>query len=126
MGQQRPLGFIHDLGSECFCHERIGPGEEGTNQRSQDHVPDRGARSNRQPVSPNRSEVTSGTRGARRCNNPECEHGGRRIVGGMRVLKNGKFSCLGKGCHTVYMASEVIDPANDDYGLYAMRQPDAR
>ena len=32
----------------------------------------------------------------------------------MRVLKNGKLSCLGKGCHTVYEAREVIDPANDD------------
>jgi len=36
----------------------------------------------------------------------------------MPHLKNGKFSCPGKGCHTVYEAREVIDPANDDYGLY--------
>ena len=36
----------------------------------------------------------------------------------MRVLKNGTFSCLGKGCHTVCEAREVIDPENDDYRLW--------
>jgi hypothetical protein len=36
----------------------------------------------------------------------------------MRRLKNGKFSCLGKACHTVYEARDVIDPTNDDYRLY--------
>jgi hypothetical protein len=61
-----------------------------------------------------RPEASSTTKGARRCTNPDCEFGGRWIVGGMRRLKNGKFSCIGKGCHTVYEAREVIDPANDD------------
>ena len=63
-------------------------------------------------------EASATTKGARLCTNPDCEFGGRWIVGGMRVLKNGKFSCLGKGCHTVYEGREVIDPANPDYGLY--------
>lgn len=36
----------------------------------------------------------------------------------MPLLRNGKFSCLGKGCHTVYEAQQVIDPKNEDYGLY--------
>jgi len=57
-------------------------------------------------------------KGARRCANPECEYGGRWIVRGMTRLKNDKWLCLGKGCHTVYEAREVIDPANDDYRLY--------
>lgn len=48
------------------------------------------------------SDVSPRTKGARRCINPDCEFGGRWIAGGMRVLKNGKFSCIGKGCHTVY------------------------
>jgi hypothetical protein len=61
-----------------------------------------------------RADVSPRTKGARRCTNPDCEFGGRWIVGGMRRLKNGKFSCIGKGCHTVYEAREVIDPANDD------------
>ena len=29
------------------------------------------------------------------------EYGGRWIVGKVRLLRNGKSSCLGKGCHTV-------------------------
>lgn len=62
-------------------------------------------------------ETSSTTKGARRCTNPDCEFGGRWIVGGMRLLPNGKFSCLGQGCHTVYEALEVIDPANEDCGL---------
>jgi hypothetical protein len=36
----------------------------------------------------------------------------------MRLLKKGKFSCLGKGCHIVYEAHEVIDRTNEDYWLY--------
>jgi hypothetical protein len=39
----------------------------------------------------------------------------------MRLLKNGKFSCLGKGRHTVYEAREVIDPTNGDYPLYVTK-----
>jgi hypothetical protein len=34
-------------------------------------------------------------------------------------IKNGKLLCTGKGCHTVHEAREVIDPANEDLGLYA-------
>jgi hypothetical protein len=63
-------------------------------------------------------EASPRAKGARRCTNPECEYGRRWIVGGMRVLRNGKFSCLGRGCHTVYEARDVIDPANEDYRLY--------
>ena len=36
----------------------------------------------------------------------------------MRLLLNGKFSCLGKGCHTIYEARDVIDPGNADFGIY--------
>jgi hypothetical protein len=32
---------------------------------------------------------------------PDYEYGGRWIVGNMRLLRNGKSSCLGKGCRTV-------------------------
>jgi len=32
----------------------------------------------------------------------------------MTRLKNDKWLCLGRGCHTVYEAREVIDPANDE------------
>jgi hypothetical protein len=39
------------------------------------------------------------------------------IVGGMQVLKNGKFSCPGKGCHTVYEAREVIDQTNESFAF---------
>jgi len=63
-------------------------------------------------------EASAKTKGARRCTNPDCEFGARWIVGGMRRLKNGKFSCIGKGCHTVYEAREVIDRANEDYRLW--------
>jgi len=55
------------------------------------------------------------TKGARRCTNPDCEHGGRRVVGKMVRTKNGKLLCRGKGCHTIYAPSEVIDPENDDH-----------
>jgi ribosome biogenesis protein Nip4 len=36
----------------------------------------------------------------------------------MVVLRNGRFLCRGRGCHTVYEAKDVIDPENEDYGLY--------
>lgn len=36
----------------------------------------------------------------------------------MTRLKNGRWLCLGRECHSVYEASEVIDPENEDYGLY--------
>ena len=39
----------------------------------------------------------------------------------MRVLRNGKFSCLGRGCHSVYEAREVIDPSSADYAVYVGR-----
>ncbi len=39
--------------------------------------------------------------------------GGRWIVGKMRLLRNGEFSYLGKGCHTIYEAREVIDPTSE-------------
>lgn len=55
---------------------------------------------------------------ARRCTNPECDYGGRWIVRRMTRLKNDKWLCLGKGCHTVYEARDLIDPANEDYRLY--------
>lgn len=60
-------------------------------------------------------------KGARRCTNSDCEFGGRWVVRKMRLLRNGKFSCLGKGCHTVYEARDVIDPANEDYRLYVLK-----
>jgi hypothetical protein len=34
------------------------------------------------------------------------------------VLRNGCFLCRGRGCHSIYDASEVIDPENDDYRLW--------
>ncbi len=37
----------------------------------------------------------------------------------MRQLKNGKLSCLGRGCHTVYEPRDVIGPGSDDYRLWA-------
>jgi hypothetical protein len=36
----------------------------------------------------------------------------------MVVLRNGRFLCRGRGCPTVYEAKDVIDPENEDYGLY--------
>ncbi len=36
----------------------------------------------------------------------------------MRPLRNGKFSCTGRGCHSVYEAREVIDRGNEDYRIY--------
>jgi hypothetical protein len=52
-------------------------------------------------------EASPSSKGARRCTNPESEFGGRWIVGGMRVLRNGKFS----------KAREVIDPGRGDFRI---------
>ena len=52
---------------------------------------------------------------ARRCTNPDCEYGGRWIVGKMVVLRNGRFLCRGRDCHSIYDAREVIDQENEDY-----------
>ena len=62
--------------------------------------------------------LSSRSKGARRCTNPDCEYGGKWIAGKMRLLRNGRWLCTGRGCHSVYDAAEVIDPANDDYRLY--------
>ncbi len=63
-------------------------------------------------------EASRRTKGARRCTNPQCEYGGRWVVGKMKVMRNGRFLCTGRGCHTIYDAREVIHPQNDDYRLY--------
>ena len=63
-------------------------------------------------------EVSPRAKGARRCTNPECEYGGRWTARTMTRLKNGRWLCNGRGCHTVYDAREVIDPANDEYRLW--------
>ena len=63
-------------------------------------------------------EVSPRTKGARRCTNPDCEYNGRWLVRTMVVLRNGWFLCRGHGCHTMYDASEVIDPENEDYRLW--------
>jgi hypothetical protein len=67
------------------------------------------------------TEISPRTKGARRRMNPECECDGRWMVRTMTRLRNGKWLCNGKGCHTVYEAREVIDPANDDCRLYVGR-----
>lgn len=36
----------------------------------------------------------------------------------MKLAKNGKFLCPGKGCHSIYVPREVIDPESEDYRLY--------
>jgi hypothetical protein len=36
----------------------------------------------------------------------------------MTRLKNGRRLCLGRGCHTVYDAADVIDPDSDDYSMW--------
>jgi hypothetical protein len=41
-----------------------------------------------------------------------------RPVRQMVVLRNGRFPCQGRACHTVSDARELIDPDNEDYGLY--------
>jgi len=63
-------------------------------------------------------EVSPRAKGARRCTNPECEYGGRWTARTMTRLKNGRWLCNGKGCHTVYDARDVIDPGNDEYRLW--------
>jgi hypothetical protein len=63
-------------------------------------------------------EVSPRTKGARRCTNPNCEFGGRWVARKMVRLKNGKWLCTGRGCHSVYEARDVIDPGNDDYRLW--------
>lgn len=63
-------------------------------------------------------EVLPRTKGARRCTNPECEYAGRWLVRTMVVLRNGRFLCRGRACHTVYDPGQVIDPENEDYRLY--------
>lgn len=63
-------------------------------------------------------DVSPRTKGARRCTNPECEHGGRWVVARMVVLSNGRLLCRGRGCHMVYEAREVIHSENEDYRLY--------
>jgi hypothetical protein len=62
--------------------------------------------------------VSPRTKGARRCTNPGCEYGGKWVVKTMTRLKNGRWLCLGRECHTVSDASEVIHPDNDDYGIW--------
>ena len=64
------------------------------------------------------NEASPRAKGARRCNNPDCEYGGRWIVGKMKVMRNGRFLFTGRGCHSTYDPREVIDPGNDDYRLY--------
>jgi hypothetical protein len=56
-------------------------------------------------------------RGARRCTNPACEYGNRWVIGKMKRLRNEKWLCTGRACHTVYLARDVIDPDNDDFRL---------
>jgi hypothetical protein len=60
------------------------------------------------------TEISAKTKGTRRCTNPDCEFGGRWIVGKMRVLRNGKLMCTGRGYHSVYEPREVIDLRNED------------
>ena len=67
------------------------------------------------------NEASPRAKGARRCTNPACELGGRWIVGKMPLLLNGRLSCLGRGCHTVYEPREVLDAESDDYGLWVRR-----
>ena len=63
-------------------------------------------------------EVSQRTKGARRCTNPNCEYGGRWLVRTMTRLKNDRWMCLGRGCHSVYEARDVIDPESEDYRIY--------
>ena len=65
-------------------------------------------------------EASPLTKGARRCTNPDCEYGGKWMIRTMTRLRNDKWLCNGKDCHSVYEARDVIDPANDDYRLYTM------
>jgi hypothetical protein len=63
-------------------------------------------------------EVSPKTKGARRCTNPEGDYGSRWVVGKMVRSGNGKLLCTGKGCHTIYESTEVIDPESDDFKLW--------
>lgn len=63
------------------------------------------------------AEASPQTKGAGRCTNPECECGGRWVVGRMLVLRNRRFLCRGRGCHTTYDPRDIIDPENEDYRL---------
>lgn len=63
-------------------------------------------------------EVSPRTKAHAACTNSDCEYGDRWVVGRMVVLKNGRFMCRGRGCHTIYDAKDVIDPDNEDYELY--------
>jgi hypothetical protein len=68
-----------------------------------------------------REDASPRAKGARRCTNKDCEFGGRWMSGGCASSRNGKFSWLGKGCHSVYEAREVIDPSSEDYSRYVGR-----
>jgi len=50
---------------------------------------------------------------------PDCECGGHWIVGRIVVPCKGRLLCRGRGCHSIYDAAEVIDPANEDYRTWA-------
>jgi hypothetical protein len=41
----------------------------------------------------------------------------------MVVLLNGRLLCQGRGCHTVYDASDVIDRESEDYRLWVSDPP---
>ena len=71
-----------------------------------------------------RADVSPRTKGARRCTNPECEFGGRWVVNTMKVTTNGRLLRIGKGCHTICDPAEVIDPENEDYGLWVGLHPE--
>jgi len=66
-------------------------------------------------------EVSPQIKRARLCTNPDCEYGGRWIIGKMTRTKNGKLLCTGKGCHRIYEPGAVIDPESDDYRLWVAR-----
>lgn len=59
-------------------------------------------------------EASPRTKGACRCTNPECEYGGRWVVGKMKLMGNGRLRCTGRGCHSIHDANEVIDSENED------------
>jgi hypothetical protein len=63
-------------------------------------------------------DVSSRTKGARQCTNPECEYNGRWLVRTMTRTLNGRWLCLGRGCHTMYDANEVIDAESEDWLLW--------
>ncbi len=70
------------------------------------------------------AEVSPRTKGA---GDARTSNASTAVVGssaGCGSFGTGNSAVLGKGCHTVYEAREIIDPANDDYGIYI--QADAR